>query len=184
MLQKMITKEEIDRFYKDVAALGLKFPGSTISEATGFSKSNVSEYLSRKKEPSENFLKAFYAKFSKGSRKDIPTPIVQEDAAPYGQNAGYVPADKLIQALEVQNEFLRRNFETSLKVLVEGQRQAEEQVSVMTYYSILALNGGDREKALAVIGELNNGSIASGGVNVGAGKSQTEGKTHTSGKQK
>jgi transcriptional regulator with XRE-family HTH domain len=40
--------------------LNLKFPVAAIARATGYSKSNVSDYLSGKKSPSENFLKAFY----------------------------------------------------------------------------------------------------------------------------
>lgn len=62
----MITKDQIDKFYKDVESLSLKFPGASISKATGFSKGTVSSYLNRKEEPSESFLKAFYKEFGKG----------------------------------------------------------------------------------------------------------------------
>jgi hypothetical protein len=64
----MLTQAEIDQFYKDVEALGLKFPGAAIRKATGFSKGTISEYLNKVKEPSEGFLKAFYAKFPKSSQ--------------------------------------------------------------------------------------------------------------------
>lgn len=59
----MVTKDKIDRFYKDVDDLGLKFPVAAISKATGFVKGNVSDYLNKKKEPSENFLNSFYEAF-------------------------------------------------------------------------------------------------------------------------
>ena len=49
----MLQNVEIERFYKDVEALGLRFPNKTLAEATGFSKGNVSEYLGRKKVPSK-----------------------------------------------------------------------------------------------------------------------------------
>lgn len=65
----MLKKEDIEQFYKDVNQLGLKFPVAVISEATGQSKSNVSKYLSRKLEPSESFLNAFYGKFPKEGKK-------------------------------------------------------------------------------------------------------------------
>ncbi len=60
LLRFMITKGEISQFYKDVEALGLRFPGAEISKATGQTKSAVSAYLNKKKTPSERFLKAFY----------------------------------------------------------------------------------------------------------------------------
>lgn len=59
----MNEKERIEKFRADVAKLGLKFPGKTISEKTGYDKSTVSSYLKPDGEPSEPFLKAFYEKF-------------------------------------------------------------------------------------------------------------------------
>lgn len=59
----MLKKGDIDKFYKDVEKLDLKFPVAVISEETGHSKANVSKYLSRKLEPSAAFLSAFYDKF-------------------------------------------------------------------------------------------------------------------------
>jgi intein/homing endonuclease len=67
----MITNETISKFYKDVEALGLKFPVAAISKATGYSKGNVSQYLQKKDEPSENFISKFYEKFA-GSIKKVP----------------------------------------------------------------------------------------------------------------
>lgn len=67
----MLTADQIEQFYKDVESLGLRFPGAAIRKATGFSKGNVSEYLGKKKPPSEAFLKAFYKEFSK-SIKNVP----------------------------------------------------------------------------------------------------------------
>lgn len=59
----MLTQEKIDKFYKDVENLGLKKPVAAIMRATGDDKSNVSKYLSKKLEPSEEFIKRFYEKF-------------------------------------------------------------------------------------------------------------------------
>lgn len=65
----MLTQEKIEQFYKDVEALKLKFPNATITKGTGFSKGQVSAYLSKADEPSENFLKAFYEKFGDSLNK-------------------------------------------------------------------------------------------------------------------
>jgi hypothetical protein len=63
----MLTKERIDKFYIDLEALGLKRPIAAISQATGYSKGNVSEWVNKKKEPSENFIDKFYLEFYKDS---------------------------------------------------------------------------------------------------------------------
>lgn len=65
----MITKQAIDQFYKDVEAQDLKFPVAALADATGENKGNVSKILNKQKEPSESFLKRFYEKFPKGSKK-------------------------------------------------------------------------------------------------------------------
>jgi transcriptional regulator with XRE-family HTH domain len=60
----MLTQTQIDKFYKDVESLGLKRPIAAIAEKTGVNKGNVSLYLSKKKMPSENFIKKFYESFN------------------------------------------------------------------------------------------------------------------------
>ncbi len=64
----MITKADIEAFYKAVSDIDLKFPVAAISKATGESKANVSKILSKKLEPSESFLTRFYSKFPKSSK--------------------------------------------------------------------------------------------------------------------
>ena len=64
----MLKREDIERFYKDIKGLDLKFPVAEIARQTGHSKANVSKYLSRKLEPSESFLIAFNAKFQKNGK--------------------------------------------------------------------------------------------------------------------
>lgn len=61
----MLTQAKIDQFYLDVESLELKFANKAISEATGFSKGQVSIYLNKEDEPSENFIDAFYREFEK-----------------------------------------------------------------------------------------------------------------------
>src|SRR6187401_3290742 len=68
----MITRDQIEQFYIDVEALGLKFPVAAIAKATEESKGNVSRYLSRKLEPSEPFLKRFYDSFKIVPRNALP----------------------------------------------------------------------------------------------------------------
>jgi hypothetical protein len=63
----MLTRERIDNFYIDLEALGLKRPVAAISKATGYSKGNVSEWINKVKEPSENFINKFYAVFYENS---------------------------------------------------------------------------------------------------------------------
>lgn len=72
----MLTQKQIDQFYKDVEALGLKYPVAAIAEKTGYSKGNVSSYLSKKSPPSENFINAFYNSF-----KVVPRETSESRAA-------------------------------------------------------------------------------------------------------
>lgn len=64
----MLTEKDILEFYKDVEKLGLKFPVAAISKATGYGKSNVSQYLGKKLDPSEAFIHAFYKAFPKSTQ--------------------------------------------------------------------------------------------------------------------
>jgi transcriptional regulator with XRE-family HTH domain len=62
----MLTKLQIEAFYKNFESLNLRFPVASISKATGESKGNVSRYLSKQAEPSEAFIKKFYDSFYEG----------------------------------------------------------------------------------------------------------------------
>lgn len=64
----MLKAVDIENFYKHVSTLGLKFPVAAIAKATGFSKGNVSDYLKKVKEPSENFINKVYETFPKSSQ--------------------------------------------------------------------------------------------------------------------
>lgn len=74
----MLTESEIKRFYEYVGSLGLKFPVAALAKETGFSKGQVSDYLKKKKDPSENFINAVYEKFPVSStivpREKPPDP--------------------------------------------------------------------------------------------------------------
>jgi hypothetical protein len=65
----MLTDETVSKFYADLKSLGLKQPVAAISKATGYSKGNVSMYLSKKDSPSQNFINAFYREFGKSIKK-------------------------------------------------------------------------------------------------------------------
>lgn len=111
----MLKKEDIDRFYEDVKALGLKFPGAAIAEATGHSKSNVSKYLNRKLEPSEAFLNAFYEKFPKeGKKVSRETNGFAVETYPISNDA---LKDELIAALKRENSRLQKDLDFSLGAL-------------------------------------------------------------------
>lgn len=77
----MVKKEDIERFYSDLEALWLRFPVVAISEATGYSKGQVSDYLNRKKTPSAKFIQEFYK--TVGSSINVPrdTPIADKAKA-------------------------------------------------------------------------------------------------------
>jgi hypothetical protein len=117
----MLRQEDIDRFYKQVELLDFKFPVAAIAKATGFSKGNVSNYLSRKMEPSENFLKAFYSKFPYNSLLE-DVSILKEPTAEYKtsprsdlQSSTIIKLQEtLIKTLEHQADVLKQQLDLSL----------------------------------------------------------------------
>src|SRR5687768_3876858 len=79
----MITEREIEQFYKDFEAMKLIKPVAVMQRATGLSSGNVSEYLSKKKKPSEKFIKAFYDSVYKSSTnvpRELPGKKTEDQA--------------------------------------------------------------------------------------------------------
>lgn len=57
----MLTEREIEQFYNDFESMKLVKPVATmVALVPGLSSGNVSEYLNKKKKPSERFIRAFY----------------------------------------------------------------------------------------------------------------------------
>lgn len=116
----MLTRDKIERFYEDVKRLGIKKPVAAISRATGDDKSNVSKYLSRKMEPSEEFLDRFYEKFkssikvvSKDSH-DLRTPLAMGNKP--------ITVQDYIDKINQHNEFIQGMLALSLHDLSRTQK--------------------------------------------------------------
>lgn len=78
----MIRQQDIDQFYIDLENMKLVNPGVAMMAASGLKSSGtVSDYLNKKKNPSERFIKSFYEKVYKTSEKalssglDIPLAV-------------------------------------------------------------------------------------------------------------
>jgi hypothetical protein len=128
----MLTEADITQFYLDVAGLGLKFPVAAIAKATKLSKGNVSDYLNRRKKPSENFLKRFYEAFPKSTQK---VPEITDQLKPQEFESLLAQLIRQQNALmEKQNEILAehkeeikdkvKNIESSLGGVYQNQQVA------------------------------------------------------------
>lgn len=128
----MLKQADIERFYADLENLDLKFPVAAIAKVTGFSKGNVSDYLGRKKEPSENFLRKFYQHFKDSIIVPSNSGAVPVDYNPITNNSQHIAAraslppgsrqitlDDYISLLESQNEKLNKVIEANLTVLLQ-----------------------------------------------------------------
>lgn len=113
MLQKPenITKE---LFLEHVKKLQLRFPVVTISEETGFSKANVSRYLSGKQMPSVNFLKAFY-KWLSESNIDVTAEKTPDVIVTQGNTVYLIELKEQIKELKDDKVFIKKQFEEELK---------------------------------------------------------------------
>lgn len=151
----MLTQEKINKFYDDVKTLGLKRPIAVIAEKTGYSKGNVSSYLSRKLQPSENFINAFYESF-----KIIP----RSTASNIEPNQSEKQPNTLAEALEIikqQNAFLQdlvRSNLTSLARDVNNNAMAiQAEIRGYGKYQILKQSNWDDQefaKAMAVVDRI------------------------------
>lgn len=116
----MTNKEIIDKFYADVESLGLKFPVAAIAGRTGFSKGNVSVYLSRKKDPSESFLKKFYAVYKESFKKvpretgNLSQPLTLGDKP--------ITVQDYIDKINQHNEYIQGLLAFSLSDLSKTQK--------------------------------------------------------------
>ncbi len=104
--------ERISKFYADVERLGLKFPGTTIAKETGYDKATVSQYLSKKLEPSEAFTKIFYDKFKDSLSQVSNKDVEKESRTPTWQDllAREEIARKLAEATAAAHEARAEDF--------------------------------------------------------------------------
>lgn len=114
----MLTERQIDQFFIDLAALGLKRPVAVVSEKTGFSKGTVSEYLNRKKSPSENFIKKFYNEFEISSKTSDGTTIKKAHSISMNELSGVILRTYALQqvSLSVLAELLAEKTGASVTV--------------------------------------------------------------------
>lgn len=148
MLQNL-TKEKIDKFYKDVDSLGLEHPVAALQKATGISKSQISKVLSKKLKPSQALINKFYDSFKKVSGG--------------GSNSDGEPGS-LTEALAIikkQNDFMQRMLESNLATLsmdVNNNAMAiRAEIRGYGKYQILkSVNYDDQEfaKAMAVVDKI------------------------------
>lgn len=153
---QMLKAVDIENFYKHVNALGLKFPVAAIAKETGFSKGNVSDYLKKVKEPSENFIKKVYEAFPESTKK-VPHDVVDKKEESHEEpiskelheliesnrtlaesNKTQAEANK-IQA-EANNKLVQAHAELiSMLKSKEGEISSDVQRFVLTQAEILAL---------------------------------------------
>ncbi|MCO5238892.1 MAG: hypothetical protein M9904_02445 [Chitinophagaceae bacterium] len=135
----MITQNEIDAFYEDVASLKLRFPNAAIVKATGEPKGNVSSYLNKKRKPTEDFLRRFYSVFSESLKKVSRGTFSQnEDIGPgnyqeKSDNKKYIELlerDRIM--LEQMQKQMHEIISANLAELLVAQRLNRAQLTVLT----------------------------------------------------
>lgn len=135
----MITQNEIDAFYEDVALLKLRFPNAAIVKATGEPKGNVSSYLNKKRKPTEDFLKRFYNAFSESLKKVSRGTSHEKGDIGSGNNQEKSDNKKYIELLErdrtmleVMQKQMQEIISANLAELLLAQRLNRAQLTVIT----------------------------------------------------
>lgn len=186
---QMITQEEIDQFYRDVESLKLKFPNAEIKKATGYSSGNVSDILKKNREPSEEFLKAFYKKFPKKSQ-NVPagngatgnTEMPSDDlSALIKSNAELVLTLKSAQANIAS---CQKERERLISLVEANSNQAEHKKkqgtamneSLITWLSKIGTAAGVFDSEEDGRAKIGNTTVDTLEAIEGSGKTQTSGK--------
>lgn len=133
----MLTTNKISTFYADVERLKLKFPVAAISKETGISKGTVSDVLSKKREPSENFIDEFYLKFPKGNyidkaeEDDETKNVLNDPETPYIKTPPEpLPIEAIIKLIDSNAMLAKSNADVSASnvVLAETNKRLADRV--------------------------------------------------------
>lgn len=136
----MHTSQRISKFYEDLGRLELRFPGKELAKL-GYSKGYVSDVINRKKEPSEDFLKAFYKKFSNSSQRSSE---VDNYVLPLGEVK--VTLKDYIDLLKNTNDKLLTILSSTLGEIHEDSRYALAYQKAWVKYEAEKVSGGNRKK--------------------------------------
>lgn len=107
------------------------------------------------------------------AEEELEDMTVKEDVQPFTRNKSnqdsilnlYIDSlQEQKRILEVQNDFLRRNFEISLNSIAEGQQASFAQLRAMGWYQALVANGGDEKKAEAAMAAMSSKAAWFGGI--------------------
>lgn len=110
MLQKTYTDEEVEQFYRDFEAAGIRKPVATLARLSGLSTGNVSEYLKRKKKASDKLINVFYEHY--GSSINVPREVRPKE--------NYMAGDDLHNFSYAHRKVVDTNAEL-VKFIVRGQ---------------------------------------------------------------
>lgn len=156
----MITQQDIAKFYTDLENMQLVNPGVAMMAASGLKSSGtVSDYLNKKKKPSEKFIKAFYDKIYKPSPKTLSDGV-----------GGSLPVDvdiklsdyiSLLKEKATKAEERERAYQklvektletnnTSLHGLLIGQKSILAHLEVGFEKEAMMEAGGDKKKAAKI----------------------------------
>lgn len=129
----MITKEKVDKFYRDVNSLGMRFPVAELHKATGYSKGSISDYLNKKIEPSGNFMAAFYKSFGESLQK-----------VPRGGHGESASSESVVMEPEAQYSNISTSLEI-IRVLTDTNAKLAAQIINLSD-SVLASRPSDQKK--------------------------------------
>lgn len=117
----MLDKAQIELFYKDLEKLGLRFPVAEIHRRTGLNKGSISEYLNRKREPSEAFIDAFYREFKEELNKNNIKLTTVTAKPNFGDEKPVKPNDdKLVNVVVSQQDTIKMLTEALTKLIAKG----------------------------------------------------------------
>lgn len=147
----MLTDKRISTFYEDVQSLGLKRPVAAIAKETGYSKGNVSLYLSKKLPPSGKFIDKFYEVFKDSLKKvshetlsDAVTPLSEEKNEEKG-----VATDLSIRAIHNLTESGKKLASAHEIMASAQQTMASNEARLISLLENKSTAGGQKDNGVA-----------------------------------
>lgn len=161
----MLTETDIDKFYKDFESMKLVKPVAIMAQATGLSTGNVSEYLSRKKKPSERFIRVFYDKIYKSSTNVPRDTVSLGNTEPGEKDLLRILMQQMTNLMQTQNNLLQdqkeqvvdkvNDIDTNLKQVLGAVIKIESDIHASKEVALKSLARLERLPEESLTGEAH-----------------------------
>lgn len=184
-MSKIVLNPLVAKLYEALKKRKVSVP--KLAAATGIDKDRIYKWKQEGTKPKADDAAIINRWIDTGAVEKSPNKYINHDGPSMvedgdGYLAPYIDSLKeQKRILEVQNDFLRRNFETSLNSIAEGQLVANSQLKALGWYNAVVATGGDEKKAQEELVRINNKAAFYAGVDGKGSKTSDRGRKNRPG---